>query len=184
VAKSKIDWPADKVERRKIGDLIPYANNSRTHSAAQIIQIAASIKRFGFTVPVLIDPDGEIIAGHGRVLAARNLNLDEVPVMVARGWSAAQKKAYVIADNKLTLNGGWDKDILREEFAALQADDFDLGLTGFTPVEINRILGLDDIEPTVHATFQILITCDSEQAQLELLEAFQARGLNCKALIA
>ena len=129
-------WPADKVERRAVSSLKPYAKNSRTHSEAQIEQIARSITEFGFTVPVLIDPKGEIIAGHGRVLAAESLGLDDVPVMVAKGWSAAQKRAYVIADNKLALNAGWDEALLSAELKALGEDGFDLALTGFDDAEI------------------------------------------------
>src|SRR5215468_526674 len=105
-------WPADAVQRFAVDKLIPYARNARTHSPAQIAQIAASIREWGFTVPVLIDEAGMIIAGHGRVLAAQQLGLGEVPVIVARGWTEAQKKAYVIADNKLTENGGWDEALL------------------------------------------------------------------------
>lgn len=133
-------WPADKVERRAVSSLKPYAKNSRTHSEAQIEQIARSISEFGFTVPVLIDPKGEIIAGHGRVLAAASLGLPDVPVMVATGWTAAQKRAYVIADNKLALNAGWDEGILSEELKALGADGFDLSLTGFDNVELVSFL--------------------------------------------
>src|SRR3954464_3463643 len=95
-------WPADKVERRPLGSLVPNARNARTHSDAQVAQIAASIEQWGWTVPVLIDEAGTIIAGHGRVLAAARLGLAEVPVITARGWSEAQKRAYLIADNKLT----------------------------------------------------------------------------------
>jgi ParB-like chromosome segregation protein Spo0J len=108
----KASWPADKVERRKVKDLVPYAKNARTHSEEQIDQIARAIEQWGWTVPCLVDEKGGLIAGHGRVLAAKQLGLDEVPVVVARGWSAAQKRAYVIADNKLTENGGWDDDLL------------------------------------------------------------------------
>jgi ParB-like chromosome segregation protein Spo0J len=100
------EWPADKVERWKIDRLIPYARNARTHDEAQVAQIAASIREWGWTVPVLVDEQGTIIAGHGRVLAARKLGYTEVPVMVARGWSEAQRRAYVLADNKLAENAG------------------------------------------------------------------------------
>jgi ParB-like chromosome segregation protein Spo0J len=107
------EWPADKVERWQLDRLVPYARNARTHSDAQVAQIAASVREWGWTVPVLVDESGMLIAGHGRVLAARKLGLSEIPVMVARGWSVAQKRAYVIADNKLTLNAGWDPEMLR-----------------------------------------------------------------------
>jgi ParB-like chromosome segregation protein Spo0J len=106
-------WPADKVERRKVADLVPYARNSRQHSDAQVAQIAASIREWGWTTPALIDPDGGIIAGHGRVMAAQQLGLDEIPCMVADGWTDAQKQAYVIADNQLALNASWDDEMLR-----------------------------------------------------------------------
>ena len=124
-------WPADKVERRAVTDLVPYARNARTHSDEQIGQIAASIKEWGWTVPVLVDPDGGIIAGHGRVLAAQRLGIAEVPVMVATGWTTAQKKAYVLADNQLALNAGWDNDLLKIELEDLKDLDFDLDLMGF-----------------------------------------------------
>ena len=138
------DWPADKVERRSIKTIIPYARNSRTHSAEQVAQIAASIKEWGFTNPILIDVDGEIIAGHGRLLAAQKLGLEEVPCITAVGWSDAQKKAYVIADNKLALNAGWDDELLKIEILDLDALDFDLSLTGFDDKELMNIMGLDD----------------------------------------
>jgi hypothetical protein len=143
----KREWPADKVERRKIDALIPYARNSRTHSDEQVAQIAASIKEWGWTVPILVDEDGGIIAGHGRVLAARKLGLDDCPVMVASGWTEAQKRAYIIADNKLALNAGWDMATLANEFHALNEAGFDLGLTGFGDEELGELLGPVDDEP-------------------------------------
>lgn len=124
-------WPADKVERWQIDRLVPYARNARTHSDEQIAQIAASIREWGWTTPVLVDESGGMIAGHGRVLAARKLGLSEVPVMIAEGWSEAQRKAYVIADNKLTLNGGWNMELLRLEAADLEGMGFNLDLLGF-----------------------------------------------------
>lgn len=129
--RAKQVWPADKVERRDVSELIPYARNARIHSEAQVAQIAASIKEWGWTTPVLIDENGGIIAGHGRVLAARKLKLDQVPVMTAWGWSEAQKRAYVLADNQLALNAGWDVDLLKVEIGDLKGEGFDLGLMGF-----------------------------------------------------
>jgi ParB-like chromosome segregation protein Spo0J len=138
------DWPADKVERRSVKTLVPYARNSRTHSDEQIAQIAASIKEWGWTTPVLVDEDGGIIAGHGRVLAAQRLGFDEVPCMVAAGWTEAQKRAYVIADNKLALNAGWDMEALKVELQDLDAAKFDLTLTGFELGELADIFaGVD-----------------------------------------
>jgi ParB-like chromosome segregation protein Spo0J len=134
------EWPADKTERWAIEKLIPYAKNARTHSDAQVAQIAASMKEWGWTNPVLADEAGGLISGHGRVLAARQLGIAEVPVMVARGWTEAQKRAYVIADNKLALNAGWDDDLLRFELGELQLGGFDLSLTGFGDLELKDIL--------------------------------------------
>lgn len=146
------EWPADKVERRAVATLIPYGRNARTHSPEQVDQIAASIREWGWTVPVLVDDEGGIIAGHGRVLAAHKLAIAEVPVMVAAGWSEAQKRAYVLADNKLALNAGWDNDLLKIELGDLQAFDFDLGLIGFSADEIAGLTfdrsGLTDPDET------------------------------------
>tara|TARA_R110000851_G_scaffold13240_1_gene45381 strand:- start:760 stop:1980 length:1221 start_codon:yes stop_codon:yes gene_type:complete len=126
-----MDWPADKIERKKVSELIPYARNARTHSDEQVAQIAASINEWGWTTPVLIDEGGEIIAGHGRVLAARKLGIEEVPAMTATGWSDAQKHAYVLADNQLPMNAEWDMDMLKLEMKDLDSDGFDLSLIGF-----------------------------------------------------
>lgn len=124
-------WPADAVERVNVADLIPYARNSRTHSEEQVAQIAASIKEWGWTTPILIDEESGIIAGHGRVMAAQKLGLETVPAMKADGWSEAQKRAYVIADNKLAENAGWDTDMLALEMQELDGLDFDLSIIGF-----------------------------------------------------
>ena len=133
-------WPADNIVRRKTKTLIPFARNSRTHSDEQVGQIAASIKEWGFTNPILVDETGTIIAGHGRVLAAQKLGLDELPVMTATGWTEAQKQAYIIADNKLALNAGWDMDMLKIEMQDLAGLDFDLGLIGFDADELAGLL--------------------------------------------
>jgi ParB-like chromosome segregation protein Spo0J len=140
-------WPADRPERRKVASLIPYARNSRTHSDAQVAQIAASIKEWGFTNPVLIEPDGGIIAGHGRVMAAQRLGLDEVPCVIAEGWTEAQKRAYVIADNKLAMNAGWDNAMLAVEFGELKDFDFDVSLTGFSDDELKLFEMADEELP-------------------------------------
>jgi ParB-like nuclease domain len=132
-------WPADSVERRPVAALAPNARNARTYSEAQIAQIAASIREWGWTVPVLIDEAGLIIAGHGRVLAAQRIGLVSVPVMIARGWSEAQKRAYLIADSKLTENGGWDDALLRVELNELAALGFDTLLSGFDAREIKAM---------------------------------------------
>jgi DNA modification methylase len=141
-------WPADTVERRPITSLVPYARNARTHSPEQVAQIAASIREWGWTMPALVDEQSNIIAGHGRVLAAQRLGLAEIPVMVARGWSDAQKQAYVIADNKLALNAGWDEDLLRIELGELRGLGADLGLTGFGELELDALFAGDNAGST------------------------------------
>lgn len=135
-----MQWPADTVERRSVASLVPYARNARTHSLEQIDQIAASIREWGWTVPVLVDEQGGIIAGHGRVLAAQKLGIADVPAMTAAGWTEAQKRAYVLADNKLTLNSGWDTDLLKVELAELSDLDFDMPLIGFNDDELAALL--------------------------------------------
>jgi ParB-like chromosome segregation protein Spo0J len=141
--------PADKVEQWDINKLVPYARNSRTHSDEQVAQIAASIKEWGFTTAVLVDEQGGIIAGHGRTLAAQRLKMKEVPVMVAAGWSDAKKRAYIIADNKLALNAGWNNEMLALELGELKDLDFDLDLTGFTADEIAALMPVDVTEGLV-----------------------------------
>ncbi len=134
-----------QIEYISTNKLIPYARNSRTHSAEQIMQIAGSIKEFGFTNPVLIDENDTIIAGHGRVVAAQRINLDDVPCIRLTHLTEAQKKAYVIADNKIALNAGWDDQALINELKELEQFDFDLGVIGFYEDELNKLL-VDDKE--------------------------------------
>jgi ParB-like chromosome segregation protein Spo0J len=140
-------WPADKVQRWAIDRLIPYARNARTHSDAQIAQIAASMREWGVTMPVLVDEQGTMIAGHGRVLAARQLGYAELPVMVAAGWSDAQKRAYTIADNKLALNSEWDSELLKIEIADLRDAGADLNLIGFNDDELAEISNGGQFDP-------------------------------------
>ena len=140
-------WPADKVERRAVASLVPYARNARTHSEEQVAQIAASIREWGWTVPVLVDDQGSLIAGHGRVLAARKLGITDVPVMVARGWSAAQIASYRLTDNKLALNAGWDDEMLRLELGELGLEGFDLSLIGFSDFELKDDSGRSHRRP-------------------------------------
>lgn len=128
------------VTYRKRADLKPYDRNARTHSEAQIAQIAASIREFGWTNPVLIDERGRMIAGHGRVMAATLLGQEEVPTICIAGLTDAQRRALVIADNKLALNAGWDETLLASELQTLRAEDFDLGMIGFGADELNRLL--------------------------------------------
>src|SRR5918999_627402 len=129
-----------QIALRPLGELIPYARNPRTHSDAQVAQIAASIREFGWTNPVLVDGDDGIIAGHGRVLAARKLGLERVPVIELAHMSEAQKRAYILADNQIALQAGWDEALLRLELADLSELGFDLGLIGFGEGELERLL--------------------------------------------
>ena len=135
-----------QIEYIPTADLIPYAMNSRTHSDDQVAQIAASIKEFGFTNPILIDDHETIIAGHGRLMAARKLKLTEVPTITLEGLTEAQKKAYVIADNKLALNAGWDTEALTAELRRLQELEFDLDLIGFDSDELAQLLEPEQVE--------------------------------------
>lgn len=143
-----------KVVYRDVSELIPYARNARTHSDEQIERIAASIKEFGWTNPILIDGESGIIAGHGRILAARKLGIEKVPTIELSGLTEAQKRAYIIADNRLALDAGWDEDILKLEFAELEKEGFELSKTGFSDEEINEMMadldrevaGVEDID--------------------------------------
>jgi ParB-like chromosome segregation protein Spo0J len=127
------------LESRPVESLIPYARNARLHDDAHIAQLAASLREWGWTFPVLIDETDGIIAGHGRVLAARKLEMTEVPVIVARGWTEEKKRAYILADNKLALNAKWDNAMLASELAELR-DVFALDLAGFSEDELKKLL--------------------------------------------
>ena len=131
---------------RKVDDLIPYARNSRTHSDAQVAQIAASVREFGWTNPVLVDGENGIIAGHGRILAARKLGMEEVPCIELAGLSDTQRRAYIIADNKLALNAGWDEEMLRLEMSELGDLGFDLALTGFSDEDMDALFAKDEVQ--------------------------------------
>lgn len=133
-------WIADKIEHWSIDKLIPYARNARTHSDAQVAQIAASIREFGFTNPILVGSDGVIVAGHGRLEAARKLGLETVPVIVLDHLTPTQRRALIIADNKLALNAGWDEELLALELKELDDAGFDLELIGFGSEEIDVLL--------------------------------------------
>lgn len=135
-----------KIEHWPVGRLVQYERNARTHSSEQVAQIAASIQEFGFTNPILVDGKDEIIAGHGRLAAAKDLGLTEVPVVVLDHLTPDQKRAYVLADNKLALNAGWDADLLQQEIAALNLVDFDLSLMGWSEDELAGLLDPEAID--------------------------------------
>ena len=158
-----------EVDYRALSSLIPYARNPRTHSDAQVAEIAASIREFGWTNPILVDGENGIIAGHGRLLAARKLGMKTVPVIELAGLSEAQKRAYIIADNKLALNAGWDNELLALELGELQGLGFDLALTGFSEDELAGLLlvgtaGLtdpDEVPPLPDEPVSRRATCGS-----------------------
>ena len=156
-------WAASAVEARAVAALLPYAGNARTHSAEQVAQIAASILEFGFVAPVLVDERGEIIAGHGRLLAAKSLGLDAVPTIVRAGLTEAQKAAYRLADNRIALNAGWDEALLAAEVAKLQEmGGVDLALTGFDAGELDRLLAGLETETGNGAVASPAVASDGE----------------------
>ena len=173
-----------KIEYKDINDLIPYVNNTRTHSEEQINQIASSIKEFGFTNPVLIDEQGGIIAGHGRIMGAKKLNMLEVPTIVLSNLSEAQKKAYIIADNKISLNAGWDEDLLKLELMSLDEMGFDYSNLGFDfDFDIEDISEENEInlkDEEYKEKFSIIIDCDSELHQEEIFYNLTNQGLKCR----
>jgi ParB-like chromosome segregation protein Spo0J len=166
-----------QIEQVTTADLIPYARNARTHSESQVAQIAGSIQEFGFTNPVLIDSENGIIAGHGRVMAAQKLGLKSVPCIRLGHLSDAQKRAYILADNRIALSSGWDEAMLEVELAELHADEYDLGLLGFDADELAKLMGYNaavvdppelaegDREPFRQMTFTV------HDSQFEAIEA-------------
>jgi len=176
------------IEYKSTGELIPYVNNSRTHSEQQVQQVAASIKEFGFTNPLLIDEDGGIIAGHGRLQAAQLLKLDEVPTITLEGLTEAEKKAYVIADNQLALNAGWEIDSLKLEIETLTELDFDISLLGFDDEELKLLIEQDELKETsdnkVNEFFENeMIMKFKDENQLEQwYEKALNEGIECKIL--
>lgn len=181
------NWPANKIELWSIDKLIPDARNARTHDKTQLEQLRASFRRFGWTMPCLVRESGQLIAGHGRVEAAKLEGITEAPVIVARGWTEEQCRAYALADNRIPLNAGWDDKLLKLEIAALPA--FDLPSLGFDLGEIGRLLEF----PNKHSgdvgaqltglSYSIVVRCKNETEQGELLAKFEEDGLACEALI-
>ena len=171
--------------------LIPYVNNSRTHSEKQVKQVAASIKEFGFTNPILVDDGGGVIAGHGRLLAAQMLGLDEVPTITLEGLTEAQRKAYVIADNQLALNSGWDEESLKIELDRLSELEFDTDLLGFDLDDLKSLFDEDEVDlekelddlGDVKEMCQIIVDCHDSIGQSVLLEKLTEEGYECKVLI-
>jgi len=177
-----------KIQEIEIEKLIPYARNSRTHSDEQVAQIAASIREFGWTNPILIDGESGIIAGHGRLAAARKLGLKKIPVIELKHLSETQKKALIIADNKLALNAGWDNELLALEFEELKLEGFDLELLGFDKNEIDKLFenNIDDDEIKEVSDDGnrnlLLIETISEMELQKLFDEMKERGFECKIM--
>ena len=181
-------WPLDRLR--------PYERNARTHSPEQVAQIAASIQEFGFTNPLLVDGADGILAGHGRLAAAKDMGLAEVPVIVLDHLSAAQRKAYVLADNQLALNAGWDTELLQSEVMALNLADFDLSLLGFDEDRIAGLLdpegidreddgpptGADDPGKEYRQKYAVAVECADEAEQESVYEKLNGEGYACRLL--
>lgn len=165
--------------------LQPFDGNSRTHDDDQITELVRSMEEFGFTAPILVDESNQILAGHGRLMAAKQLGLSTVPTVVLTGLTEAQKRAYVIADNKLALNASWDEMQLKIELGALQDQGFDIQLTGFSPKDLERYteepeaLDIRDVDSTEHL---LIIQCDGEEQQRELYTEFQERKFSVRIM--
>jgi hypothetical protein len=179
------------IEQISTAELIPYARNSRTHSELQVQQIAGSIQEFGFCNPVLIDAENGIIAGHGRVMAAHLLKLATVPCLRLTHLTDAQKRAYVIADNRLALNSAWDTELLANELSDLHADDFDMRLLGFDPDELSTLLGMDTETPPTSdeglsvgdVEYRVVTITQGEADQSQLITELEGRGYKCQPLM-
>lgn len=175
-----------KLEDIDVSKLLPYVRNARTHSPEQVRQIVASIREFGWTNPVLIDEGQRVIAGHGRLLAARELDMARVPCLRITGLTEQQKVALGLADNKLALNAGWDADLLQGELKALQAFGGDLTITGFTKLELDGLFAPPDATDsgtfTTNPRFLVLVELPTEQQQASFFEEIQGRGLECKVM--
>jgi ParB-like chromosome segregation protein Spo0J len=179
------NWPANQVEMWPLSKLIPYARNARTHTPEQVRQIAASMREWGWTIPVLADEGGMLLAGHARVQAAELNTYTEAPVIVARGWSEAKKRAYVLADNKLAMNAGWNEDLLGVELLELRDLGFELPLTGFDGAELESLMrevaeaGYPDLPEGDRAPYQqVTFTLHDDQVKLvaAAVKAAKAQG--------
>lgn len=182
------NWPAAKVESRPLKDLVPYARNAREHSADQIAMLVASIEEFGWTIPVLVDEEGRLIAGHGRIMAAKQLGIKKVPCMIAEGWTDAQKRAYTLADNKIALQSDWNVELLKEELDSLEGK-FDFGTLGFDEFDIEELSGdpwdsaFDNSTEGVEAkdskpSAKIMVRCD-EAHRAEVMLALERLAEEC-----
>lgn len=183
--------PPLELRYQPVERLIPYARNARTHSETQVAEIAGSMVEFGFTNPILVDEEGGIIAGHGRVLAARQLGMVEVPTITLRGLSKAQRRAYVLADNKLALNAGWNEELLALELQDLRDAGYNLALTGFGEQEVAAILKVAADGPAdplgengfKHTgQFGVIVTAVDEAEQERIYDELTGQGYECKVV--
>lgn len=176
------------LQKVSIDSLTLYKKNSRIHSDEQINQICESIKEFGFTNPILIDKNYSVIAGHGRIEAAKKLGLKELPAIELSGLSEKQKKAYIIADNKLALNADWDENILTQELKSLIDLEFDLSIIGFDDNELNQLFNdNENKDPTekdieYQSTYEVVISCDDETEQESVYNKMTKQGYKCRVL--
>jgi len=171
-----------QLEQVAVESLIPYARNARKHSDEQVAQIAASIREFGFNAPVLVDGENGIIAGHGRVLAARKLGLKEVPCVRLLHLTDTQRRAYVLADNKLALNAEWDEEMLELELSDLREIDYDISLTGFNESENLTSHENEQQKPEVqiHSVFEVVAECQHEEEQQMVYNILTEKGIKCR----
>ena len=180
---------ANKIQLWEIEKLVPYEKNARTHSSEQIKEIANSIDKFGFNNPILVDGQKGIIAGHGRLLAAKHLGMKEVPIVILDHLTEVQKRAYIIADNKIALNADWDPLILSEELKELKELDFDIKDIGFSTKELEEFLDNEVVEKEVsdkdidlNEQYIISVSCRDEIQMEQLYSEFKGRGLECKLI--
>lgn len=187
---------ASKIVQQPVSALLPYARNSRTHSDEQVAQIAASIREFGFTNPVLVDGANGIVAGHGRVMAAQLLGMPEVPTVNVGWMTGEQRRAYVIADNQLALNAGWDEAVLAQELGELDAAGFSVDLLGFSDDFLAGLIAgaaeqdgagsgarPEDGGINYQEKYAVLVECKNESEQQRVFERLQGEGLICKVLV-
>jgi ParB-like chromosome segregation protein Spo0J len=189
-ADHTLDMTALNVEQRDPRQLKPHPKNSRFHPEVQLKQLAASLRRFGITKPILVDDDDTILAGHATTLAAIECRLPTVPVVVAHGWTDEQKRAYLIADNRLGEKSTWDSALLALEIGALNPIGDDLAAMGFTDKDVAA--ALKRAAPDKHGSeqqlgdglaYRVIVDCRDEAHQTELIERFDGEGLKCRALI-
>jgi len=189
MAGKKAETPTLSLVSLRVDDLVPYAKNSRKHNEGQIRAIAASIKEFGFTTPILVSDDNVVIAGHARLDAARSLNMETVPCVRSSRLTKTQIAAYNIVDNRLAEMASWDHELLAAEIEMLSSEDFDVKLLGFSQDFLDRVLLPDRGESSqagnenMRPKFSVIVELENEEQQAKLLEELEERGFECRALM-